>query len=385
MKTKIFFFLTLILIPFGVFAQSDFGIKYGPYLQNVGENEATVVWVTNGHALGWVEVAPDDPSNFYAEERPKYFETANGRKVTGMLHRVTIKGLRKGTKYRYRIYAREILDDIRWDVQYGKIAASSPSKLFNFTTLDASKDETHFAVINDIHAHNDILDSLVKTVRINELDFMIFNGDMMSHINSEQQLFEGFVNTSVKLFASNLPFFYARGNHETRGPFSTRYMDYFPTSTGVPYYAFKQGPAFFLFLDGGEDKPDSDIEYGGLSAFDAYREEQTEWLKKIVESKEFKEAPVRIVVIHIPPFRSNWYGTLEIERLFVPILNKANIQLMLSGHIHRHSFREKGESDNQFPILVNSSNDLLDIRISGQKIHIKVLDTQGKVFKTFDL
>lgn len=385
MKTKIFFLLAVLLLPLNAFAQSGFGIKYGPYLQNIGENEVTIVFVTTGHALGWVEVAPDDNSNFYSDERPKYFETANGRKVTGTLHRITIKGLQKGVKYRYRIYAREILDDIRWDVQYGKIAASSPSKLFSFTTLDASKNETRFAVINDIHARNEVMDSLIKTVKINELDLMIFNGDMMSHINSEQHLFEGFVNTSVKLFSSNLPFFYARGNHETRGPFSTRYMDYFPTSTGRPYYAFKQGPAFFLFLDGGEDKPDTDIEYGGLSAFDTYREEQVEWLQKVVESKEFKEAPVRIVVIHIPPFVSNWYGPLEIERLFIPILNKANVQLMLCGHTHRYSYWKKGEKNNHFPILVNSNNDLLDIRVTGQKIHINILDTKGKIIKTIDL
>lgn len=385
MKTKKFLLFAALLIQCSAFAQADFGIKYGPYLQDVGENEVTVVFVTTGYALGWVEVAPDDNSNFYAEERPKYFETANGRKVPGTLHRIRIKGLQKGAKYRYRIYAREILDDLRWDVQYGKIAASSPSKLFSFTTLDASKNETHFAVINDIHARNEVMDSLLGTVKPNELDFMVFNGDMMSHINSEDHLFEGFINTSVKRFSSNLPFFYARGNHETRGPFSTRFMNYFPTSTGLPYYAFKQGPAFFLFLDGGEDKPDTDIEYGGLSAFDPYREEQVEWIKKIVESKEFKEAAVRIVVIHIPPFRSDWYGTLEIERLFVPILNKANVQLMLSGHTHRHSFQQKGENGNNFPILVNSNNDLLDIRVSGQKIHINVRDTKGKVTKTFDL
>src|SRR5690625_5315672 len=68
-------------------------------------------------------------------------------------------------------------------------------------------------------------------------------------------------------------------------------MDYFPTPSGKPYFTFRQGPVFFLFLDGGEDKPDSDIEYGGLSYFDEYREEQAEWLQQVVESEEFKSAP----------------------------------------------------------------------------------------------
>lgn len=60
------------------FAQNDFKILYGPYLQMVGENEATIMWVTSGKALSWVELAPDDGSNFYAESRPKYFQTLFG-------------------------------------------------------------------------------------------------------------------------------------------------------------------------------------------------------------------------------------------------------------------------------------------------------------------
>lgn len=387
MKIKITFFIitTFIQASISIFAQSDFHIKYGPYLQNIGENEATVVWVTNKNALGWIEIAPDDKTSFYAEERPQYVETINGRKVTGTLHRVTIKNLQKGTTYRYRVYSREVLDDINWDVKYGKITATNPSRLFSFTTLNSSENETHFAVVNDIHARNEVLDSLLKNVSIKDLDFIVFNGDLVSHLNSEEQMFEGFLNKSVELFASNLPFFFTRGNHETRGPFSTRFMDYFPTSTGKPYYTFRQGPAYFIMLDSGEDKPDSDIEYGGLSAFDEYRIEQAEWLKKIVESKEFQEAPLKIVAIHIPAFTSTWYGTLKVEETFIPILNKIGINLMICGHTHRHSYLPTGEKNNNFPILTNSNNEIMDIKITGQKIQINIFDTKGNRTKRIDL
>ena len=375
----------IAFIPLMVSAQSDFKIQYGPYLQNVGVDEATVVWVTSNDALSWVEVAPSDNSHFYAEERPKYFETINGRKVVGTVHKVRIKGLKEGTAYRYRIYSREVLDKISWDVKYGKIVASNPSRVFNFTTLNRSKDEFTFAVVNDIHANSEKLDSLMKNVRISELDFVVFNGDMMSHYNSEQLMFEGFMNKSVELFASNLPFFFSRGNHETRGPFSTRYMDYFPTSSGVPYYYFRHGPAFFIMLDSGEDKPDSDIEYGGLSAFDDYRLEQAEWLKKVVQSEEFKQAPVKIVAIHVPAFTSTWHGTLHVGEVFIPILNQAGIDLMFCGHTHRHSYQPKGEKSCNFPILTNSNKEILEIHVKGEKINIKISDTQGKVTKTIDL
>ena len=59
-------------------------------------------------------------------------------------------------------------------------------------------------------------------------------------------------------------------------------------------------------LDGGEDKPDSDIEYGGTSFCDAYRAEQAEWLAGVVESAEFRNAPFRVVVVHVPPVQDTW-------------------------------------------------------------------------------
>ena len=46
------------------------------------------------------------------------------------------------------------------------------------------------------------------------------------------------------------------------------------------YYTFRHGPAFFVVLDCGEDKPDNDIEYSGLADFDRYRATAADWLKE---------------------------------------------------------------------------------------------------------
>lgn len=127
---------------------------------------------------------------------------------------------------------------------------------------------------------------------------------MVSHMDNESQLFERFINTSVKLFASETPFYMVRGNHESRGVYAKQYLNYFPTPTGMPYYTFKEGPVFFIVMDGGEDKPDNDIEYLGTAAFDQYREEEAEWLRKVVESDDFKSSPFKVAVI---PSRTRGY------------------------------------------------------------------------------
>ena len=94
-------------------------IVYGPYLQMVSETEASIVWVTDKKSLSWVEIAPDDGMNFYAEQRPQFFETFLGRKVLGTVHKIKLTGLVKGTTYRYRIFSQEVLEDQDYQIFYG--------------------------------------------------------------------------------------------------------------------------------------------------------------------------------------------------------------------------------------------------------------------------
>src|SRR5690625_3718199 len=191
-------FLFILFFIFGALfsaaAQSGIKIQHGPYLQNVGENEVTILWITSKDAMSWVEVAPDDESHFYADERPQYFQTENGRKLVGKLHQIRIKGLEKGTTYRYRIYSREVFDNLNWDTSFGKVAASNPYQTFSFTTLDQDKSEFSFTVVNDIHEDPEALEDLLSHVDLEERDFVFYNGDMMTHINSEEHMFKGFMD-----------------------------------------------------------------------------------------------------------------------------------------------------------------------------------------------
>lgn len=377
--------LWICLSPIMLYAQDSFRILCGPYLQNVGETEATVMWMTNREAVSWVEIAPDDGMHFYAEERPQFFQTNFGKKVIGTVHAVRVTGLQKGTRYRYRIYSKEVTEKSAYSIRYGQVAASDvyTRRPYMFTTLDQTKNHTHFAVVNDIHADTAKFARLMDTEKDEKLDFVFFNGDMLSHMSSQQQLIDGFLDKSVQLFATELPLFSARGNHETRGLFSTEYIRYFPTSTGMPYYAFRQGPAFIIVLDSGEDKPDSDIEYFGLAAFDQYREDEINWLKEVINSEAYKSAPVKMAIMHVPPVGSTWHGQLEVKKHFVPILNEAGIRVMLCAHLHQYKFIDAGEDICQFPILINSNKHLLDVDIKDGKIYVVMKDTEGKVIKTF--
>lgn len=364
-------------------ATAQIKILYGPYLQNVKETEATIVWEADAPSIGWVELAPNDGTHFYGEERPKFFNTTNGVKNTSRLHTVKVKGLTPSTTYRYRIYSQEVLAHEGISVIYGRVAASEAYRTgpLTFTTCDANKKETSFLMVNDIHGREGIITKLLTAADYKTKDLVIFNGDMVSEFTDRETIFNGFMNESIELFAKEQPMYYARGNHETRGEFATSFQKYFSPQEPYLYYIFRQGPVCFIMLDTGEDKPDSDIEYSGITDYDGYRTDQMEWMKKeLRDNKDFKESKFRVVIAHMPPSKDVgiWHGQRDVLKKFVPILNELGVDIMLSGHLHINKYEEPGTLI-QFPVLVNSNNSVVSVKTNGNQMNLEVLDLEGKV------
>lgn len=373
-------FFTFLLVTFlsvAAYGQEAIKISHGPYLQSMTDSSVTIVWTTNKPAIAWVEIAPDDGSHFYNQERPKFFNTIDGLKKIGKIHQVTLHNLRPATLYRYRVYSREVVNHERNTIYYGRTAATAifKSRPLGFTTGGKSG-PFEFSVVNDIHERSDFLKKLLGQLDFKKMDFVVFNGDMISNAISEQQVFQGFMDTAISIFAKETPMYYARGNHETRGPFASEFSSYFPTNNGHLYYSFTRGNTRFIVLDGGEDKPDSDIEYSEITDMDAYRTQQAEWLKKEVETPAFKKARFKIVICHIPPV-NGWHGGRDIIQKFVPVLNTAGIHLWIAGHEHRHRISPANEITH-FPVIVNSNTNLLKASITDTKGRFLITDSLSK-------
>lgn len=385
MKEKNLLLLCVLLLSVSVYAQEGIKLAHGPYLQNMGPDEVTIVWLSDKPSVGWVELAPDDGSNFYATERPRFFDAKNGVKNTSTIHTVKLKGLNPGTNYRYRVFAQEVLSHIGHKIVYGDYAATNvySKKPLVFRTSDPANQTISFAMVNDIHGNNGLLENLVSKCDLKKTDFIIFNGDMVSVFNEENHIFNGFMDKATALFASEIPMYYTRGNHETRGAFATEFQRYFSPKEENIYYTFRQGPVCFVILDTGEDKPDSDIEYAGITVYDAYRSEQAEWLRQVLNSKEYKEAPFKVIVAHIPPI-GGWHGNLEVENKFMPLLREARPDLMLCGHLHRFVHQEATE-ETPFPIVVNSNTAVLKVSANSKELNVQVIDTEGKVLDRFSV
>ena len=370
-----------------LFCVSAKGIKvtHGPWICDMDSTGVTIVWVTDVPGISYVEMATDSTDHFYSKTRKRYYAAEAGRRIlTDSVHCVRIRGLKPDSKYRYRVVTQALKDWCNDDwVTLGGLAWSDvwKKKPYEFKTYPVKPREITFLVLNDIHERPQFMKELCKNVDLKKLDFILLNGDMSNRIRSQKHIMDAYLDTCVSMFATDVPLFFNRGNHELRGEFADYLNRYFPTNNGKYYRLQHVAGVDFLFIDSGEDKPDADLEYCGIVECDQYREEQERWLRSLQEEKKIGKYPI-VVFSHMPPTLKNWHGPLHMQETLTPELNKMNVSVMLSGHLHRFDYQEPNEVIN-FPNLVNSNNTYLLCHIANGKMEVDYVGLTNKEKKHF--
>lgn len=383
-------FLLLSAALAAVHAQTPpFRITTGPYLQNPSATTMTVVWITNRNATGAVEYGPPDGELKTAFSSHDGLIDSNDR-----IHKVVLTELRPGTTYRYRVVSRDILNFGPYKVDFG---ATADSGLGEFRTFDPRKQSFSFLVFNDMHDLPATIPDMLKAAGDHPCDFVLWNGDSISDIENEDQI-TAMLDEAVKGFASRVPLFWTRGNHEARGKFARQFPLYLASPNGRFFYSFDHGPVHFVVLDTGEDKVDTNPAYSGLVDFQRYRREEGEWLKAEVETEAFRKAKYRVVFAHMPfpaaprnPAPNNQpgpgNGMEDAYQNFGATLNAAGIDMMISGHIHaaaiigpepgRHSYaivRGGGPED--------QTRTVIRVDVTDRALEAVVLRPDGTAFGT---
>lgn len=370
-------FLLLMTLSGG--AQDKFSIAHGPYLQELTKDGATFVFLTSVNSFSSIELKKEG-----SDASALYYHTKDGlRDANNTFHSIRIETLEPGTSYQYRIRSKEMRSFEPYKVTFGD---SISSAWYTFKTIDERAKGGTLFVTSDIHDDAKKLETLLKLCDYKTCDAFFYGGDIMSYMSSQETPFRSFIDTSVKLFASSVPFEVVRGNHETRGSMARVYPQLFPKKNGKVYGSRLIGDIMVVMIDCGEDKPDTHPVYAGLTDFDGYRTEQTEWLKTLVKTAEFKKARYRIVISHFPMVFDNkefeqsvGHGLKDLRKKMLPVLNKANIDLMVSGHIHECAFYERNTDMNHFPILVGSAESAARLELKDGKIRIRSIDRNGKI------
>ena len=394
-QTIITLFAALILLlPSSLMAQEateaeGYSINHGPYLQGLSYDGVIVCFTTSHKGFSGVEIRKkgSEQVQLHRTSKDGLFEADN------TLNAIHIEGLEPATEYEYRIISKRMLSFEPYKVTFGEEIASS---WYTFRTFDPKATEVTFVVANDIHDDAQKCADLLDKMPLDEAEMVFYNGDIMSHYSREGQPYTSFIDVSVEKFASEKPFAVVRGNHETRGHLAREYDNYiYNTREGRYYGVYYFGTTAVVMLDCGEDKDDEHPVYAGLVDFDRYREEQATWLSEVVQSKEFRRAKRRIVIVHIPPTVERmaeveeneklvadlmtWRGNAHLGELLLPVLNKADIDVMLTAHLHKQAIFPVQKGVVEFPIIANDNVSAMLVRSSEEGVYIKIVNREGKV------
>lgn len=383
MKKTVISFLPAAFLCFAqAFAQqaadTAYRFTHGPYLQGLTPEGVHVYFTTSGRGVSAVEVRRKGTSAV----RRVFSYTDGLVQANNTRNAIRLDSLEPNTAYEYRLSSVPIKKFRLSNNVYGDTVTTP---WYGFRTPDPSATSCTFVTLSDMHDDAAKYGKLLSYMPLQETDAVFALGDMLSNFSRPDQPYPSFIDTSTVRFARHIPFVAVRGNHETRGQYARLYGRYFYLPKGKFYATYQWGDTFFIVLDTGEDKPDGHIDYSRITAFDAYRREQADWLRQVVRSDAFRQARHRIVLLHIPPVkrgantRASAHGPAMVDSLYMPILNREKIDLMIAGHLHEFMYREPEAGENSFPILLNSNASATLVRVSREGVAVRTVDTEGKV------
>ena len=343
-------------IPFAL--PEDYAV-HGPWLFQPGTTQIGIGWESAGPCATILEYRERGTLQYQTLQNP----CRNGiRKSDSALHKVWLCGLKPDTEYEYKI----------------KGASGS------FRTLKEKKSDFSIFITSDLHDRPAYLAKLLRRAELQNCDFAVYLGDMVTASVDKSIYYDGFLDASVKNWKK--PFIYTRGNHEYRGRSAESYFDLFGTVDKKGYFTVQHGGVFFIFLDlEGDCPPDN-----GKS----YYEEQADFLIRTASSPEFQNADFRIVMGHVPPLCPLADGKLVAQ--FLKKMPPKSIDLFIGGHKHfcayvpangktidsaDSRFGGKPAYGMNFPVLVGDYGGIIRFERKGDELNIRIFDKQGAEFR----
>lgn len=162
-------------------------------------------------------------------------------------------------------------------------------------------------------AHNMIDEPVNAAKAYGKIDFLILNGDIPNDSGSVEN-FNTVYEICARITNGNIPVVFARGNHDLRGICAEKFEEYTPSYNGKSYYTVKLGGFWGVVFDCGEDKHDSNPEYGNTICCRAFREEETDFIKTVAKENKYSDDEIfcRAAICHIP-FTQKFEPPFDIE------------------------------------------------------------------------
>ncbi len=292
-------------------------VRY-PYLQNVGANQATLVWTTFEEGTGAVRYSsrrssPQVRTAVMQEKVPAETQL----EFTYYRHKVELRDLEPNTEYFYQVYCDEQSLTAGEEISF-RTAGPGP-----FT----------FLALGDSGMGTKPQRELARLMTQERAALLVHTGDIAYPKGS----FEEFERRHFDIYADmmkRVPFFPSPGNHEywtaNAGPYLAVHEA--PTA-GVPqadrgrYYSFDWGNVHFISLD--SNTP--------LQAAARGRGDMLRWLEDDLRATtKFWKIPF----FHHPPYAFGHNDNDALAALarqhMAPLFERYGVQLVLNGHEHSY-------------------------------------------------
>jgi hypothetical protein len=302
---------------------SGFTLVRGPFLQQITENSAIVVWTTRELGTAEVRYARSGVTRSAPAQTRLYTAAQTGLGYDFYQHEARVAGLAAASTYAYDLFMGGT------DITPGQDA---------FTTAPLSGTGTiRFIAFGDSGVGSAAQRQLSTRMGADSFDVALHTGDVAygdaSGIGGPgQSQYSDWVFDVYGSWLRSHPFFPSIGNHDNEVDNAQAYRDVFVlpengASASYPdhaerYYSFDYGPVHFVVLD------------TELALLDpARRQVQLAWLDADLAATS---QPWRIVYFHRPPYSAGGeHGSaLDVRDAFVPIFENRRVQLAISGHEH---------------------------------------------------
>jgi glucose/arabinose dehydrogenase/PKD repeat protein len=299
----------------------------GPYVQQVTDTSAIVVWTTRqpGAAEVRYSAGTGAPVSVTAQTRP-FDSTVTGLSYDFYQHEARVIGLSAATRYTYDVFLGGT------DLTPGQTDA--------FTTAPRTgTGGVRFIAFGDSGIGSSPQRQLAARMAADTFDLALHTGDVAYGTaagvgGGNYQQYDDWVFGIYAAWLRSRAFYPSLGNHDDEIDFGRPYKDVFvlPENGGSPayadhaerYYSFDYGPAHFVALD-------------THLAFDdpARRQAQIAWLEADLAGTS---QPWKIVYFHKPPYSAGEHhgSELAVRQAFSPIFERYGVQLVINGHDHMY-------------------------------------------------
>ncbi len=333
MKVRIFVIVSAVIILSAGCAKKsgesfNAVILKGPYIRNITESSATIMWETDIESKSVVEYGRTESLGERVESWSELRELGTDINDTSSLvfaniNSVIITGLEPYTRYYYQVKSLR-----------------EPSEIYSFRTMPGAGGSFRFVVYGDNRGglpgeqenHKKIVSAILSIdpqplLIINPGD-LVFNGKFITSAGDEgtfKDEWQLFFDV-IRPLANHSAYYPVFGNHDEDSSLEkTRvfsvFFPFFLENTNATYYSFNAGNVHFIILN-------SEIDFKQGSA-------QYRWLEADLAGIK-PETKFVIVNIHRPPYTisKTHSSDINVRTEIVPLLERHKVDIMFSGHNH---------------------------------------------------